>query len=237
MSSFGRPPAAVRMITPPVKPWDSRNSRTMPRRRDRSSRDSIFRDTPTWSTVGMNTRNRPGIVTWDVSRAPLVPSGSLTTWTRISWPSLSRSSIFACCRSRVAFPFLGARFRPWALSVFFRRFELVELFEGVDHFGDVQEPVALEPDVDEGGLHAGQDLRDAALVDIADDASLAFPFDEELRDEVVFENGHDGLVAVRGDDHLLVHSLTRSAASGLTSGFGNACFRLSQRRQQTQRRA
>ncbi len=28
-------------------------------------------------------------------RAPFVPSGSLTTWTTTSWPSFSRSSIFA----------------------------------------------------------------------------------------------------------------------------------------------
>ena len=106
MSSLGRPAAAVRMMTPPVKPCASRNSRTMPRSRLRSSRDSILRDTPTWSTVGMNTRNRPGIVTCEVRRAPLVPSGSLTTWTRISWPSFSRSSIFGCGRrlSRSARP-------------------------------------------------------------------------------------------------------------------------------------
>jgi len=93
MSSSGRPPAAVRMITPPVKPFSSRNWRTIPRSRERSSRDSILRDTPMWSTVGMNTRNRPAIVTWLVSRAPLVPSGSLATWTMISWPSRIRSSI------------------------------------------------------------------------------------------------------------------------------------------------
>ena len=93
MSSLGRPPAAVRMMTPPVKPCCSRNSRTMPRRRLRSSRESIFRDTPTWSTVGMKTRNRPGIVACDVSRAPFVPSGSLATWTMTSWPSFSSSSI------------------------------------------------------------------------------------------------------------------------------------------------
>src|SRR5580765_1324857 len=99
MSSFGRPPAAVRMMTPPVKPRSSRNSRTMPRSRPRSSRDSILRDTPIWSTVGMNTRNRPAIVTCDVRRAPLVPSGSLTTSTRISWPSFSSSSIFGWRRS------------------------------------------------------------------------------------------------------------------------------------------
>ena len=96
MSSLGRPAAAVRMMTPPVKPCFSRNSRTMPRRRARSSRDSILRDTPTWSTVGMKTRNRPAIVTCDVRRAPLVPSGSLATWTRISCPSRSSSSIFGC---------------------------------------------------------------------------------------------------------------------------------------------
>ncbi len=95
MSSFGRPPAAVRMMTPPVNPCASRNSRTMPRRRLRSSRESILRDTPTWSTVGMKTRNRPAIVACEVSRAPLVPSGSLATWTRISCPSFSSSSILA----------------------------------------------------------------------------------------------------------------------------------------------
>ena len=96
MSSLGRPDAAVRMMTPPVNPCASRNSRTMPRSRLRSSRESILRETPTWSTVGMNTRKRPGMVTWDVRRAPLVPRGSLTTWTMISCPSRSRSSILAC---------------------------------------------------------------------------------------------------------------------------------------------
>ncbi len=93
MSASGLVAAAVRMMTPPVKPSDSRNVRTMPRSRLRSSRASIFLDTPTWSTVGMNTRNRPAIVACEVSRAPLVPSGSLTTCTRISWPALSSVSI------------------------------------------------------------------------------------------------------------------------------------------------
>ena len=45
MSSFERAAAAVRTMTPPVKPCASRNSRTMPRRRLRSSRDSILRET------------------------------------------------------------------------------------------------------------------------------------------------------------------------------------------------
>src|SRR5678815_5057324 len=42
----------------------------------------------------MNTRNRPGMVACDVSRAPFVPSGSFATWTMISCPSFSSSSIF-----------------------------------------------------------------------------------------------------------------------------------------------
>src|SRR6185503_16540440 len=51
---------------------------------------------------------------------------------------------------------------------------------------DVEEPVALETDVDEGGLHPGEHLRYAAFVDVADDAALAFALDEELCDEIVF---------------------------------------------------
>ena len=46
MSSFDRPDAAVRMITPPLKLCCSRNSLTMPRRRERSSRLSILREMP-----------------------------------------------------------------------------------------------------------------------------------------------------------------------------------------------
>jgi len=55
-SASGLVAAAVRMITPPVNPSASRNWRTTPRSRARSSRASIFLDTPMWSTVGMNTR-------------------------------------------------------------------------------------------------------------------------------------------------------------------------------------
>ena len=46
-SASGLVAAAVRMMTPPVKPSASRNCRTMPRSRARSSRASILRDTPT----------------------------------------------------------------------------------------------------------------------------------------------------------------------------------------------
>ena len=93
--------------------------------------------------------------------------------------------------------------------------ELLELLERVDDVGDVEEAVALEAEVDEGGLHAGQHLRDPALVDVADDAARALAFDEDFGDEIVFENGHDRFVAVRGDDHLLGHSQTPHGREGL----------------------
>ena len=41
------------------------------------------------------------------------------------------------------------------------------------HVGDVEERVLLEAEVDEGRLHAGQDARDAPLVDVPDDAAAA----------------------------------------------------------------
>src|SRR6202008_514035 len=43
--------------------------------------------------------------------------------------------------------------------------DLAGLFVGERHVRDVQESGAFEADVDEGGLHAGQDARHATLVD------------------------------------------------------------------------
>ena len=51
-----------------------------------------------------------------------------------------------------------------------------------DDLVDVQEAVAVEADVDERGLHAGEDVVDHALVDVADDRPLAAPLDVELGD-------------------------------------------------------
>ncbi len=63
---------------------------------------------------------------------------------------------------------------------------------------DVQEPVLLEADVDEGGLEAGEDVVDAALVDVADDRAGAAALEVELGD-VVAGSGVGGLTpAARG---------------------------------------
>ena len=92
--------------------------------------------------------------------------------------------------------------------VFVAAFEPFELLEGVDDLGDVEEPVALETEIDEGRLHAGKNFRYPALVDIADDTAVPFTLDKDLRDEIVLEDGHHRLVAIGGDDHLLGHART-----------------------------
>src|SRR5262249_59376477 len=93
--------------------------------------------------------------------------------------------------------------------------ERVELVDRVDDLRDVQEAVSLEAEVDERRLHAGKNLRHPALVDVADDAALAFTLDEDFSDEIVFEDGHHRFVAIGGDDHLLGHAETpRSAGWG-----------------------
>ena len=66
----------------------------------------------------------------------------------------------------------------------------------LEHVGDVEERVALEPEVDERRLHAGQHARDPALVDVADDAALRLALDEDLgRRTLVLEEGDPGLAA------------------------------------------
>ncbi|HEU5478242.1 MAG TPA: hypothetical protein VFU90_00340 [Candidatus Tumulicola sp.] len=51
---------------------------------------------------------------------------------------------------------------------------ILKIFENV---ADVEEGVAVESDIDEGGLHAGEDAGDAAFVDATDQRELFFALD------------------------------------------------------------
>jgi hypothetical protein len=51
---------------------------------------------------------------------------------------------------------------------------VLEVFENV---ADVQEGVAVETNVHEGGLHAGEDAGDFSFVDAADEREFFFPLD------------------------------------------------------------
>ena len=77
---------------------------------------------------------------------------------------------------------------------------------GQDDLVDVQEAVALEADIDEGGLHAGQDVVDLALVDVADDRAPAAALDVELGD---FQSACRLLGAFRSDWSFASRTATR----------------------------
>ena len=54
---------------------------------------------------------------------------------------------------------------------------VIVVFEVFENVADIEERVAIEPDVDESRLHAGKHPRDTALVDTADEGELFFAFD------------------------------------------------------------
>ena len=54
---------------------------------------------------------------------------------------------------------------------------VIVIFEIFENVADVQEGVAVKPDVHESGLHAGKHPRDPALVDTADQRELFFALD------------------------------------------------------------
>ena len=64
---------------------------------------------------------------------------------------------------------------------------IAALFEDVD---DVQKRGALQADIDERALHAGEDAFDDAQINIADQAMAAVALDVQLADIVLFQNGH-----------------------------------------------
>ena len=133
-------------------------------------------------------------------RAPLLGSGSLTTWTMISCPAFSRSSI----DGRHLRPRMAGAVREVVAAPVVELQVLHRLDVGGD-VADVEEGVALEADVDEGGLHPGQDAGHPPLVDVAHEPAMAVPLDEDLRQAVVLQDGDPGLVRIALDEHLETH--------------------------------
>ena len=125
-----------------------------------------------------------------VSRAPLVSIGSLTACTSSSWPRLEE------VLDPLAVPALA-----------------LEL--GHDDLVDVQEAVLLEADVDEGGLHARQDVVDGAEVDVAGDRAALRALEVDLGDLAVLEDGDPPLARCR----------PRRAARAWRPAAARACWR------------
>ena len=124
---------------------------------------------------------RPAIEICVDSRAPLVPMASLMTCTVSVWPSKTRFSIGTCGASLWRGP-VAAR---------------------VVQVGHVQEGRALEPDVDEGALHARQHARHLAQVDVADQAALERALEVELLQRAVLDHGHARLLRRPVDEDVL----------------------------------
>src|SRR5205085_10150169 len=82
---------------------------------------------------------------------------------------------------------------------------------GTDDLVDVQEPVPLEAELDEGGLHARQHVVDAAEVDVARDRPPFRPLEVDLRDLVVLEHRDALLADVDRDEQLALRLRKRCA--------------------------
>jgi hypothetical protein len=57
------------------------------------------------------------------------------------------------------------------------RVAVIIVFEIFENVADVKESIAIEADVNESGLHAGEDAGDSAFVDTANEGELFFALD------------------------------------------------------------
>jgi hypothetical protein len=74
---------------------------------------------------------------------------------------------------------VGRRWRErgrsgWRIRVRMAVIVVLEIFENI---ADVEESIAIEANIDESGLHAGEDAGDFAFVDAADEGELFFALD------------------------------------------------------------
>jgi hypothetical protein len=69
----------------------------------------------------------------------------------------------------------------------------------------VQEAALLHADVDERGLHAGENGGHESLVDVPDVALLLLAIDEQLAELIVLEDGHTRFLGIDVDEDLALH--------------------------------
>jgi hypothetical protein len=76
-------------------------------------------------------------------------------------------------------------------------FIFLEVFENI---ADVEESVAVQADIHEGGLHAGQDAVDSALVNAANERELFFALDIDFYELTFFQNRDSPFMGGCGDN-------------------------------------
>src|SRR5580704_6286330 len=57
------------------------------------------------------------------------------------------------------------------------RMAVIVVFQIFENIADVEESIAIEADVNESGLHAGEDASDSTFVDAANEGELFFALD------------------------------------------------------------
>ncbi len=95
-----------------------------------------------------------------------------------------------------------------------------------DDLVDVEEPVLLEPDLDERGLHARQDVVDDAQVDVAGDRAALRALEVDLGDAIVLEDRDALLADVDRDDELALRRRQRCTLGGRPSAVPAASLAL-----------
>src|SRR6266545_1780850 len=87
----------------------------------------------------------------------------------------------------------------------------VEVLLVVVDLAGVQHRVAALADVDEGGLHAGQDVLDPAEVDVADHRAAGLAGDVVLDQGAALDDADLGPLGALGDQHLALRALAQHA--------------------------
>jgi len=119
--------------------------------------------------------------------------------------------VFHICRWHVRHR-LGAQI----LHSTIRRHNIGHVFVVVFQFHkirNVEEGIALQANVDEGGLHAGQHAGYPAFVDGPREGVFIFALEVDFREQIVFHQPHFSLVRRRRNKQLFVHGHSGPAAT------------------------
>ncbi|MFO0964996.1 MAG: hypothetical protein U0793_05315 [Gemmataceae bacterium] len=143
------------------------------------------------------------LVLVDVRRAP--PSAT-TPAVPAAVPAAAPATPVAAVAATPPFP-AAARLAPTPITAVGRFSALLQVAViGRLDVGDVQETVAADAEIDEGGLNAGLDVDDAALVDVPDIAFVAGALDVKLFEDAVLQDGDAYLLGLENvDEHFLFH--------------------------------
>ncbi len=96
----------------------------------------------------------------------------------------------------------------------FRQVVALRLQGRADDVRGVKKRGALEADVDEGGLHAGQHATHPAFVDVADQTAPVGALDERLLEDAILDHGNPGFPGRDVDEQLGTQAMVPFSSPG-----------------------